>query len=201
MQPNQRLKDSKCLFPPFKKGGVKNFRQTLCLAPHPVFKYMILPLVLRGWMRILKKNNKVFFTFQFSVATWQNCLMLSFMFYIMYQILYLFLQLRNSGIYTKFTTPRKQQTKVGMQGTESAAEPIDTDKCFGVCIDFSQIISDENYILFYLLFILGSGLTEAQIRRQEIELFQNIKEEYICGYRTGADQEVLGCRKLNYSRI
>jgi hypothetical protein len=64
-----------------------------------------------------------------------------------------------------------------------------------------QIISDEIYILFYLLFILGSGLTEAQIRRQEIELFQNIKEEYICGYRTGADYEVLGCRKLNYSRI
>jgi hypothetical protein len=42
------------------------------------------------------------------------------------QILYAFLIItRNSGIYTKFTTPGKQQTKVDLQkGRENAAEPI-----------------------------------------------------------------------------
>jgi hypothetical protein len=54
----------------------------------------------------------------------KNCLLLSFLFNIS-QILYFHIIARDSEIYTEFTTPRKQQTKVGLQkSTENAAEPI-----------------------------------------------------------------------------
>jgi hypothetical protein len=54
-----------------------------------------------------------------------NCLLFRFMFKINLSDSILVSITKNSGIYTKFTTPRKQQTKVGLQkSTENAAEAI-----------------------------------------------------------------------------